>query len=76
MAAGFRSPFFRWIGGISAPGGSGPEPPTPGPELCPCPDYGHDSTLTNQFTTETTLTNQFTGVQTLTSQWKRGTCNG
>jgi hypothetical protein len=72
MAAGFRSPFFLWVGGLSS--GSGVTPPIP--EVCPCPDYKHDVTLVNQFTKEQTLVNQFTNVQTLSSQWKRGGCNG
>jgi hypothetical protein len=76
MAAGFRSPFYIWVGGLSALGGSGPEPPEPPAVLCPCPEYKHDSTLTNQFTKDASLINEFTNVQTLTNQWKRGTCNG
>jgi hypothetical protein len=69
MAAGFRSPFFFWIGGLSVPTGVVPI-------VCPCPEYKHDTTLANQFTNEQTLTNQFSKEQTLSNQWKRGGCNG
>jgi hypothetical protein len=51
MAAGFRSPFFIWVGGLAAPGGVGPFPPTPTP--CPCPTYGYDGSLSNNWVTDT-----------------------
>lgn len=73
MAAGYRSAFYRWVGGISNPS-TGPLPPEP--VLCTCPTYTHDATLTNQFTKEQTLTSQFTNEQTLTNQWGRRNCNG
>ena len=49
MAAGFRSPFFIWIGGLSGTSGSGPIPPEPPVVLCPCPEYNRDGSLTNQW---------------------------
>jgi hypothetical protein len=49
MAAGFRSPFFIWVGGLSAPGGSGPEPPDPDPTVCICPSYTRDGSVINQW---------------------------
>jgi hypothetical protein len=53
MAAGFRSPFFIWVGGLSAPGGSGPEPPDPNPTGCICPSYTRDGSLTNNWVSDT-----------------------
>lgn len=90
MAIGFRSPFFKWVGGLST---AGTVPPA---VLCPCPTYGHDETLTSQFFVEQSLSNQFivektlldtfqneptlsknfTNEQTLGKTWKRGQCNG
>lgn len=74
MAAGYTSLIGRWVFRLSKQAGSGPEPP--GPELCPCPDYKQDATLSNQFTQESSISNQFNNIQTLTSQWNRGPCNG
>ena len=74
MAAGFRSPFYIWVGGLNAVSGSGPNPPEP--ELCTCPTYKRDGTLTNQFTADGSLANQFTADQTLTNQWRKRNCNG
>jgi len=69
MAAGYRSLVFWWFTGYSA-GGAAPQ------DLCPCPTYGHDATLTDAFTNDPTLVSQFTNDVTLVSAWKRGTCNG
>lgn len=71
MAAGFRSPFYIWVGGLSAP--SGVVPPV---DLCTCPTYKRDGTLTNQFAADGSLVNQFTADQTLTNQWRKRNCNG
>jgi hypothetical protein len=74
MAAGFRSPFFLWIGGISAPGGSGPTPP---PDLCDCPDYKQPQTLTNAFTRQNDTTClSYTKPATLANGWIRKACDG
>lgn len=72
MAVGFRSPFYRWVGGLNAPSGVIP----PNPNLCTCPEYKRDGTLSNQFLADGTLSNQFTKDQTLTNQWGRRNCNG
>jgi hypothetical protein len=72
--AGFRSPFYIWVGGLNAVGGVGPNPPEP--VLCPCPEYKVDATLSNQFMAEASLSNQFIGDATIVTQWKRGPCNG
>jgi hypothetical protein len=53
MAAGFRSPFFIWVGGLSAPGGSGPEPPEPPDPGCPCTEYNREGTLVNSWLVNT-----------------------
>jgi len=52
MAAGFRSPFFIWIGGLSAVGGSGPVPPDPDPNGCVCPTYKRDGSLSNSWVSD------------------------
>jgi len=79
MAAGFRSPFFRWVGGLSAGGGVGPLPPIP-PVLCTCPEYKHDpttgclfvpdGTLSNQFELGVSLSNQFKSSESIANQFK------
>ena len=51
MAAGFRSAVFLWVGGIGVPTGI--------TNVCPCPEYGVDPTLYNQFIAEGTISNQF-----------------
>lgn len=67
MAAGFHSPFFLWVGGISAPTGT----PSVG---CPCPPWKNEQTLANVFVKEQTLANAFRKDQTLTNQWQRKAC--
>jgi hypothetical protein len=69
MAAGFRSPFFRWVGGLSAGGGVGPLPPIP-PVLCTCPEYKHDPTTGCTFTFDGTLSNGFKLDGSLSNQFK------
>ena len=74
MAAGFRSPFFLWVGGLNAPGGSGPVPP---PVLCDCPDYVHEPTLANGFTRQNDTTClSYTKPATLSNGWIRKACDG
>jgi hypothetical protein len=46
MAAGFRSPFFIWVGGLSAPVDS----PSTG---CECPTYKRDGSLSNNWVSDT-----------------------
>jgi len=56
MAAGFRSPFFIWVGGLAAPGGGGPNPPIPPdptPPGCVCVDYTRDGSLSNNWVSDT-----------------------
>lgn len=71
----FRSYAFRWFFGYSG-GTQGPEPPEPPGQLCPCPEYKVDATLSNQFMKEASLSNQFNADATIVTQWKRGPCNG
>jgi hypothetical protein len=71
MAAGYRSPFFRWVGGINAP--SGVIPPI---NLCTCPEFKPDGTLVNAFKLDGSLSNTFKNDQTLTNQWGKRDCNG
>ena len=47
MAGGFRSLLGVWIGGVASFIG------TPPVVLCPCPEYGHDQTLSNLFAHDT-----------------------
>lgn len=63
MAAGYRSYTFWWFTGYSV---SGELPPV---VLCPCPDYGHDQTLSNQFSNIQSLSNQFSSDGTLSNQF-------
>ena len=67
MAAGFRSYAFWWFNGYSA--GTTPVPPEP--VLCPCPEYGVEPTLYNQFNTEASLSNQFNRDSTLSNQFSK-----
>lgn len=66
MAAGFRSAFFWWFNGYSADAG------TPS-QLCPCPTYGHDATLSDTFVNETTLVDSFTNESTLANAFSNET---
>lgn len=61
MAAGFRSYAFWWFTGYASGGGE--------PSVCPCPEYGHDATLVNNFTNIQTLVNEFTHDGTLVNQF-------
>jgi hypothetical protein len=76
--AGFRSPFFIWVGGLTAPGGSGPTPPIPPdptPPGCVCVDYTQDPTLVNAFAVDTPPSNvAYTKTKTLINAWTRGAC--
>jgi len=88
MAAGFRSPFFIWVGGLSAPGGS------PSTE-CECPTYTRDGSVINQWISQscdvgysslpytlpifrlyvfTPETESYTQSATLTNAWQRKAC--
>jgi hypothetical protein len=90
MAAGFRSPFFIWVGGLSAPVDN------PSTE-CVCPTYTRDGSLSNQWTSDTCnplrpellLTIPMFRIyrfgsnvltyktdSTLTNQWGKRNCNG
>lgn len=60
---GFSSYAFRWFFGYSI---SGEAPPV---VLCPCPEYGHDATLVNNFTNIQTLVNEFMHDGTLSNQF-------
>lgn len=60
MAMGFRSFLGIWIGGLAV----GVTPPA---VLCPCPEWGHDQTITDQFANVQTLVNAFDKEQSLTN---------
>lgn len=66
MAAGYSSAFFRWFTGYSA-GEASPA------QLCPCPTYGHDGTLSDTFVNETTLVDSFTNESTLADAFSNET---
>lgn len=60
---GYRSYAFRWFFGYSVAA------EVPPPTLCPCPEYGHDATLVNEFTNIQTLVSGFTNDETLGNQF-------
>jgi len=65
MAAGYVSLIGRWVFRLAA------STTSPEPILCPCPEYGVDPTLYNQFNTESTLSNQFSADATLSNQFSK-----
>lgn len=65
MAAGYVSLIGRWVFRLSA------STTSPEPILCPCPEYGVDPTLYNQFNAESSLSNQFMKDGTLSNQFNR-----
>lgn len=65
MAAGYVSLIGRWVFRLAA------STTSPEPILCPCPEYGVDPTLYNQFNTESSLSNQFNADSTLSNQFNR-----
>jgi hypothetical protein len=68
MAAGLRSMLGIWIGGLSAGSGT---PPVP----CPCPDYGHDATLSMlSKNIETLANNAKIDTNPISGAWLRKGC--
>lgn len=65
MAAGYVSLIGRWVFRLAA------STTSPEPILCPCPEYGVDPTLYNQFNSESSLSNQFLKDGTLSNQFNR-----
>jgi hypothetical protein len=68
MALGLRSMAAFWIGGIAAG--------TAAPVICPCPEYGHEATLSDLSKTPETLANTAERSQSpISGTYRRQGCN-